>query len=100
MKNANSPIIEYRPLFNRQRKLAPLAIKVAFREALELFLDDPDHPSLRNHLLRNKFSGFGSINVNEDWRALFKIRKTKTQTVITFYLLGTHKQLYKSQAES
>ena len=53
-------------------------LKKKFWEALELFIDDPDHTSLRNHSLRNKFSGFRSIDVTDDYRALFKIQKTKT----------------------
>lgn len=95
MKDENIPLIEYSALFNKQRKAAPLEIKIAFREALELFLDDTNHPNLRNHALREKYAGFRSINVTEDWRALFKIRKTKFKIVVTFHVLGTHAQLYK-----
>lgn len=95
MKEENFPLIKYTPLFTKQRKAAPLEIKTAFREALELFLDNPDNQYLRNHALHEKFAGFRSINITDDWRALFKIRKSKTQTIITFHILGTHAQLYE-----
>lgn len=95
MKDKNTLQIEYTTLFNKQRKVAPLEIKLAFREALELFLDDMDHPNLRNHALREKYSGFRSINVTDDWRALFKIREGKFKIIITFHILGTHAQLYE-----
>lgn len=95
MKDEESLHIEYSVLFNKQFKDAPLEVKIAFKEVRELFSDNPDHPNLRNHALREKYAGFRSINVTEDWRALFKIRKTKFKIVVTFHVLGTHAQLYK-----
>ena len=95
MKNENSPLIKYTPLFNKQRRAASIEIKSAFREAIELFFDNPNHPSLRNHVLREQYAGYRSIDITADWRALFKIRKSKLKTVITFHILGTHAQLYE-----
>lgn len=66
MKDENSLQIEYTTLFNKQRKIVPIEIKVAFKEAFDLFLDNPNHPSLRNHALREKFTGFRSIDVTDD----------------------------------
>lgn len=87
--------VEFRPFFNKQRKKAPLEIKQAFREVLALFLEDSDHKFLRNHPLKKNLAGYRSIDVTEDYRAVFKIRNTKTETIIVFHLLGTHAQLYK-----
>lgn len=94
MKNESKPLIKYTTPFDRQRQAAPVEIKIAFRETLELFLDDPKSPHLRNHALREQFAGYRSIDITDDWRALFKIKGSKTKTVITFHILGTHKQLY------
>lgn len=94
MKDESTPPLKYTALFNKQRKAAPLEIKIAFREAIELFLDNPNHPHLRNHALREQFAGYRSIDITGDWRALFKVKESKTQTVITFHILGTHTQLY------
>ncbi len=95
MKDEEILHIEYTVLFNKQLKKAPLDIKIAFKESRELFLDNPNHSNLRNHALREKYAGYRSIDVTGDWRALFKIRKNENKTVITFYILGTHDQLYK-----
>lgn len=86
--------IEFTQRFNKQRKSAPVEIKIAFKEAFEIFLENPNHPQLRNHPLKEKYSGYNSLGVTGDWRALFKVRESKTRTVITFHILGTHIQLY------
>lgn len=95
MKEEESLRIEYSALFNKQFKDAPLEVKVAFKEARELFSDNPNHPNLRNHALKEKYAGFKSIDVTDDWRALFKIRKSKLKIIITFHVLGTHSELYE-----
>lgn len=92
----NNPRIEFTNLFNRQRKESPLLIKIAFREAFELFLHDPRHPALRNHQLQGKFAGYRSIDITDDWRAMYKEIRSGETIVIYFSALGTHKQLYAS----
>jgi len=91
----NEPSIEFTPFFNKQRKAAPLEIKKAFRENLLLFIDDPDHSVLRNHALKGKYTGYRSIDVIEDWRAIFKVTRTGKRKIITLHMLGTHKKLYR-----
>ena len=91
----NDPIIKYSPNFNIQRKAAPLEIKEAFADSFELFLAEPYHSSLRNHALKGKFAGFRSINISDDWRALFKETRSGNRIIIIFHLIGTHKQLYE-----
>jgi addiction module RelE/StbE family toxin len=86
----NTPRIEFTPLFTKQRKAAPLEIKQAFRDALDLFAENPNHPTLRNHPLTGRYAGFKSIDVTEDWRALYR---TESKRII-FVELGTHPQLY------
>jgi addiction module RelE/StbE family toxin len=82
--------IEYSPLFEKQRKAAPLEIKQAFRDALDLFSQDPTHPSLRNHPLSEEYAGFRSIDITSDWRALYR----EDHERIYFAKLGTHEELY------
>jgi addiction module RelE/StbE family toxin len=86
----NEPRIEFAPLFNKQRKTAPLEIKQAFRDALDLFAENPNHEALRNHPLTGKYAGFRSINVTDVWRALYR---TEPERII-FVEFGTHPQLY------
>lgn len=93
----NNPRILFSRKFNMQLTKAPTLVKIAFNETLELFQENPldPHPNLRRHSLKKQYIGYHSINVTDDWRALFKIRKSKLQTVITFHILGTHAQLYE-----
>jgi addiction module RelE/StbE family toxin len=86
----NKPGIEFTLLFNKQRKAAPLKIKQAFRDALDLFAENPNHQALRNHPLTGKYAGFRSIDVTGDWRALYRIESER----IIFVEIGTHPQLY------
>jgi addiction module RelE/StbE family toxin len=46
--------------------------------------------ALRNHPLSGKYEGFRSIDVTEDWRALYR----KEPERIIFVDIGTHTQLY------
>ena len=84
---------EFSTRFNKQLEQAPIEIKRAFLEVLHFFRDDPYHPALRNHELKEKFAGYRSIDITEDWRVVFK-EDNNGQKVIIFHLLGTHKQLY------
>ena len=83
--------IEYSPVFIKLITNAPTVIKIAFRDALDLFAENPNHPALRNHPLTGKYAGFQSIDVTEDWRALYREEKER----IMFADLGTHEQLYR-----
>lgn len=85
-----SPRIEFSPIFNKRRNAASVEIKKAFLETFSLFLVEPFHPSLRNHPLKGRYAGFRSIDVTDDWRALYRIEAER----IIFVELGTHQELY------
>ena len=91
----NLPDVEFTTLFEKQRKSAPFEIKEAFIETLTLFITEPHHPSLRNHVLTGKLAGYRSIDVSYDWRALFKEAQTEKGTTYIFHKIGTHKVLYE-----
>ena len=76
--------------------VAKLNIRQAKRlkERLELFLEHPTHPALRNHKLKGKLKNFCSINITGDIRAIYKIKKHKKELIAEFIRLGTHTQLY------
>ena len=93
MKRNQTPTIDFTNHFNTQRKKAPLEIKIAFRDALEVFIEDPDNKFLRNHSLDKigkRFFGVRSINITDDWRALY--RKGPERIIVVE--LGTHEELY------
>lgn len=90
--------IKYGTRFRKQYLKADKEIKTAFAQTLEMFLEDPNHPSLRNHQLKKELAGFRSIDVNEDYRAIFKQSKHAGRKITRFHMLGTHEKLYgKSQ---
>lgn len=89
-----SPIeIDYSRYFDREFKKVPLKIKVAFRKRLELFIQDQFHSILNNHSLKGRLSGYRSINITGNWRAIYSVDKNGKKVI--FEILGTHSQLYK-----
>ena len=72
------------------RKLDP-GVKENFLSALELFLEEPNHPALRNHALRGRFSNIRSLDVTDDYRALFHMKDVGS---VLFIDIGTHGELY------
>ena len=83
--------IQYTLKFKRQYKKLPKKFQAQFDDRLKLFIVNPTHPQLRVHPLKGKFSGYWSMNVNGDLRALYLKRG---EEIIIFALIGTHSELY------
>ena len=94
IQRLNRADIEFADRFEKQLIDTPDEIKEALLDTLELFLEDPHNPFLRNHPLKEKFAGYRSIDVTDNWRAVFKETYAGDRIVITFYLIGTHEALY------
>jgi mRNA-degrading endonuclease YafQ of YafQ-DinJ toxin-antitoxin module len=94
MQNNTKPLIEFSPLFESKLKQLPSEVYVTFKETLDLFMDNPEHGHLRRHFLKEKYAGYESIDITDDYRAIFKQVKSDTQIIIRFHLIGTHLQLY------
>jgi mRNA-degrading endonuclease YafQ of YafQ-DinJ toxin-antitoxin module len=82
IKNRSAPDIIFSDRFERKLQEVPDEIKAAFADTLEMFNEEPNHPTLRNHPLKEKFAGFRSINVTADVRALFKESKVADFSVM------------------
>ncbi len=65
-------------------------IQERFAERIFLFKKDPFDPILNNHALRGKYSGYRSINVTGDVRAIF----AKNGEEVIFIAIGSHSKLY------
>ena len=91
IRSTSNKRVEFSPIFDRQLQQAPLSIKLAVREAVDTFLQDPRDVSLRNHALVHSHAGKRSIDITDDWRALYREEAER----IIFVELGTHAQLYK-----
>ncbi|KKR46317.1 MAG: Addiction module toxin, RelE/StbE family [Parcubacteria group bacterium GW2011_GWB1_40_14] len=75
---------KYRKLIRSEQK------KV--QQRLRLFIEDPKNPILNNHELIGKYSGYYSINITGDLRALYQIIG---KNVTLFITIGTHSHLYE-----
>lgn len=88
------PKINYSRKFDKQLRKAPLEIKIAFRNRLSLFLENPQHSQLNNHKLTGKYLSYRSINITGDWRAIYSEIENRENEIV-FEAIGTHSQLYK-----
>lgn len=55
---------------------------------------DPQNPQLNNHFLAREHSGFRSIDITNDYRALYTEKSEGGETVAYFEEIGTHEELY------
>ncbi len=86
--------IRYSPAFLEKLKKVDIRIRVSFKKQITIFLKDPNYPSLHNHLLKQEYQGYRSINITADWRALYQEKQENNEIMAYFIILGTHKELY------
>ena len=65
--------------------------KDTFESRIELFIVNPYDIKLNNHPLKGKWSGYRSINISGDLRALYK---EISEEEFIFTNIGSHSQLY------
>ena len=91
-------ILVYDPAFLEKLKKVDVRIRKSVKKRVLLFSKNPNNPQLNNHPLRKDYLGYRSININSDYRAVYKEVKLKDGIVAYFVALGTHDELYgKSQ---
>ncbi|PIU03792.1 hypothetical protein COT44_01395 [Candidatus Shapirobacteria bacterium CG08_land_8_20_14_0_20_39_18] len=89
-------LVRFSKDFGKSYQKADLKTRINFDKRLKLFSEKPFNSQLHNHLLIGKYSGFRSINITGDWRAIFSVQiDSKGNQTVVFELLGTHSQLYK-----
>jgi len=77
--------------FHRLLRDLPGPIRRAARKTFRLFLDDPSHPSLRVHRLRERHdagivAGSVSVSVSARYRAIYHVDGDTN----VWYWIGTH----------
>ena len=82
--------IDFSKKFDKNLRKVDIKIKKKFRQRLSLFIRNKDDDLLRNHELKGGWTGYKSINVTGDWRAIYE----EKDGVVIFVALGTHSQLY------
>ena len=82
------------PLFFEKLKKVDVRIRRSFEEKTAVFEKNPFDPSLNNHALKEPYEGLRSIDITNDYRAVYEEVPSGNETVAYFSLLGTHKELY------
>ena len=73
----------------RAKKLDP-GTRAKLTASIQLFVNNPLNPKLRNHPLKGKYKSYRSIDVTSDIRALY----IQEEDQAIFDTVGTHSQLY------
>ncbi|MEI6330565.1 MAG: type II toxin-antitoxin system mRNA interferase toxin, RelE/StbE family [Pseudanabaena sp. ELA645] len=77
-------------ILKKWRKKHPELID-RFQQKLDLFKNEPFHPSLKTHGLAGNLSGYWSISINYEQRLVFKFL---SDTKVLLIDLGTHDEVY------
>lgn len=88
--------VVYDPLFIRKLKKANVRIRKSVKDKLLVFSKSPNNSQLNNHQLKDEYRGCRSINITNDWRAIYEEVQISKEKVAYFIALGTHKELYKN----
>ncbi len=82
--------ISYSKVFiKRAKKLSP-ELRQKLLERVQMFSNNPLHPTLRNHQLKGKYKEYRSIDITGDIRALYLQKENEA----IFDAVGRHSQLY------
>ncbi|MDO8498676.1 MAG: type II toxin-antitoxin system mRNA interferase toxin, RelE/StbE family [bacterium] len=82
--------ISYHRDFKKDFKKLSDKIKRKFTEKILLFEKDEFEPVLNNHTLKGNYSGYRSINITGDLRAIYR----KSSDEIMFMAIDSHSNLY------
>ena len=78
--------------FIKKYKKLRISDQSRFRERLKIFQKNPFDHILNNHGLKGKYTGYRSINISGDMRAVYKL---KEPDIYVFMTIGTHSELYR-----
>lgn len=87
--------VQFSKQFDKQLRASREEVKKSFSDAMQLLLTNKYHFSLNNHLLTGRFIGYRSINVYENWRAIYREMYGERGMVMVFEVLGTQEALFK-----
>lgn len=86
--------VRYDPDFIEKLKKVKVSIRKSFKERILLFIKNPENPQLHNHPLREDWKGYRSIDITNDWRAVYAEKQEGDTPIAYFVALGTHRELY------
>ena len=82
--------VKFYPRFIKQLNRLPLDLQEEALTKIDLFIENPHHPSLKSHKLHGRLREYHSFSVNYAYRILYKIKDNEA----IFAEIGTH-DLYK-----
>lgn len=68
--------VEFSSEFRKKYRKSDVKIKHRVNDCLRIFKNNPTDPELNNHALKREWTGFRSIDITSDWRAIFEYRQT------------------------
>ncbi len=74
--------------FKKSFSLLPSSVQEVFFDVFELFITNPEHKSLRTHLLRDTLSGRYAFSIDAKYRCIFRLSPDKTEVVL--FDIGDH----------
>jgi len=86
---------QYDPAFIKALKKVNVRIRKSFKERIAIFANNPHDQQLNNHLLRKPYKGLRSIDITNDFRAVYEEITENDEEIAYFSILGTHEDLYK-----
>ncbi len=91
-------IVKYDSALLKRLKKIDVKIRKRFKERLEIFIRDQTNLQLRSHELHDEWKGYRSIDLTNDWRALYIEKTEGDETIAYFVAIGTHDQLFKQKS--
>lgn len=86
---------QYDPAFIKALKKVDVRIRKSFKERIAIFAKNPYDQQLNNHALREPYEGLRSIDITNDYRAVYEEITENDEEIAYFSILGTHYELYK-----
>ncbi len=83
-------MISYHRDFKKDFQKQSKKIKEKFGERILLFEKDEFEPTLNNHALKGDYSGYRSINITGNLRAIYR----KSCSGVMFMAINSHSNLY------
>jgi mRNA-degrading endonuclease YafQ of YafQ-DinJ toxin-antitoxin module len=100
VRKARNMSVKLDPDLYRKLKSLDVRIRNSFKKRILIFQKNPNDLRLNNHKLRDPYRGLHSINITNDYRAIYEEIKEGKETVSYFLLLGTHNELYGKSENS
>jgi len=79
--------------FDKQFKQLDAKVSKQAEKAIELFISNPSHPSLRYQKVQGT-DNFYEISVNMSIRIIVEVTSDRNDQINTLYIIGTHDEVF------